>query len=115
MKKFYTITLLVLLAGFVFANGGNESKETAKPSQSMMITGKVTDMDTGEALTGVKIELPGTNIKVYTDFDGTYSVVLPEKGTYNVNYQLITYQTSDQKIEAKNSEKVELDIKLKRL
>ncbi len=116
MKKIYTLAFLIFIAATVFANGVNESKETGKPGQSMVLSGKVTDMESGEALTGVKIEIPGLNIWAYTDFDGTYSVVLPEKGTYKVNYQLITYhKVIEQKIDAKSNDIVELDIKLKRL
>lgn len=116
MKKIYALALLIFIAATVFGNGGNESKQNSKPGQAMVLSGKVTDMESGEALTGVKIEIPGLNISAYTDFDGTYSVVLPDKGTYKVNYQLITYQAvNEQKIDAKSNDKVELDIKLKRL
>lgn len=116
MKLVLILAATLFFSTFAIANGEKETKEPKSNSQTLVLTGKVTDNQTGEALTGVKIELPGTNLASYTDFDGTYQIALPEKGTYKVNYQLITYETvSEQKVETKGSNTIELDIRLRRL
>jgi hypothetical protein len=116
MKVLFILAATLLFSAFAIANGEKETKEPKSSSQTLILTGKVTDNQTGEALTGVKIELPGTNLAAYTDFDGSYNIALPDKGTYKVNYQLITYETvTDQKVEAKGNNTIELDIKLRRL
>lgn len=45
------------------------------------ITGVVTDAENGETLIGVNILVSGTSSGTITDFDGTYSVTLPEGAT----------------------------------
>jgi hypothetical protein len=41
------------------------------------ITGKVTDAETGEALIGATVLVKGYNIGAITDYDGNYSLLLP--------------------------------------
>jgi hypothetical protein len=116
MKAIFILTVTLLFSSIAFASDENKTKEPKSSSNTLILTGKVTDNQTGEALTGVKIELPGTNLAAYTDFDGSYNIVLPDNGTYKVNYQLITYETvNEQKVEAKGNNTIELDIKLRRL
>lgn len=116
MKVIFILVATLIFSSFAFANGENKTKEPKSSSSALILTGKVTDNQTGEALTGVKIELPGTNLAAYTDFDGSYNITLPDNGSYKVNYQLITYETvTDQKVEAKGKNTIELDIKLRRL
>jgi len=115
MKAIFILAATLIFSAFAFANGENEGKEPKSSSNAVILTGKVTDNQTGEVLTGVKIELSGTKLAAYTDFDGSYNIALPDKGTYKVNYQLITYETvTGQKVETKGNT-IELDIKLKRL
>jgi hypothetical protein len=115
MKAIFILAAILIFSAFAFANGENEVKEPKSSINAVMLTGKVTDNQTGEVLTGVKIELPGTKLAAYTDFDGSYKIALPDKGTYKVNYQLITYETvTGQEVETKGNT-IELDIKLKRL
>lgn len=48
--------------------------ETGTPLQEYIITGTVTDCDTGEPLIGTSIVVKGTNNGTITDFDGNYSI-----------------------------------------
>lgn len=63
MKKLIILLQLLLFATVVFAGNdkGVEIKKEPVPvsveSSAMVITGKVTDQTTGEALTGVKVAL----------------------------------------------------------
>ena len=58
--------VLLLLTGYV--------------SAQRTITGTVTDEESGETLIGVNILVVGTNQGTITDFDGSYSIDLPEDG-----------------------------------
>ncbi|MCB0635624.1 MAG: carboxypeptidase-like regulatory domain-containing protein, partial [Lewinella sp.] len=45
------------------------------------ISGTVTDAETGETLIGANILVVGTSTGTITDFDGTYSLMVPEGAT----------------------------------
>ncbi len=40
----------------------------------LSLSGTVFDFQSGEALTGVEVSIEGTDIKVYTDFDGNFEI-----------------------------------------
>ena len=46
-------------------------------SQGVQITGTVTDAENGEALPGVSVVVKGTTIGAVTDFEGNYSISVP--------------------------------------
>lgn len=46
--------------------------------QEITITGKVTDADDGNVLLGVSVIVAGTTIGVSTDFDGNYTINIPD-------------------------------------
>lgn len=55
------------------------------------ITGKVTD-ETGDALPGVTVAIPGTNLGTSTDGDGKYTITAPA-GSVSLTFSFIGYQT----------------------
>jgi hypothetical protein len=116
MKSIIVLAFLfmVLSAG---AEGKKEAvKEEAANSRNLVLTGRVTDTESGEVLTGVKIELEGTGLSVYTDFDGRYQIDVPESGMYTVKYQMITYKPVEKlQVEVKESKPSNADISLSRL
>ena len=67
MKKLYLLTTLLamLFVQLAFAQGRT-------------VTGTVTDADNGEPLVGVNVLVAGTVKGTVTDFDGKYSLTLPE-------------------------------------
>jgi hypothetical protein len=92
MKK--TILSLLLIAAISFSFAGNEeSKETPAPA-TINVTGNVIDMVTGEALTGVEIIVEGTETKVYSDFDGNFTISNVKPGEYNIVASFISYKKS---------------------
>jgi len=100
MKKTIFIILAIVLTAStgLFANnekGEDKNTETseAAPATSIL-TGTVVDQITGEALTGVKISIEGTNQVVYTDFDGNFSFQSVKPGQYNLKVDYISYKAN---------------------
>lgn len=69
MKRF-----VFLFALLVFAFNGLQA-------QGLQITGNVTGADDGSALPGVSVIVKGTTVGTVTDFEGAYSIVVPEGST----------------------------------
>ena len=58
----------------------------------MVITGKVTDAQTGEAMPGVNVLVVGTSIGVITDLSGSYSVLVTDRNA-KLKFSFIGYET----------------------
>jgi hypothetical protein len=102
------ISLVLLISNNVFATG-----EDAVVAAKASISGKVLDIKTGESLAGVAISVEGTNIKVYTDLDGSFTVDGITPGNYNLVLSLISYKSSlVENIKLNPSSKENINIKL---
>ncbi len=77
-NKIFIILILSLLSINLYAQNGT-------------IRGTIIDNETGETLIGVSIALVGTTTGTITDFDGNYSLDLPQ-GTYDIVYSYISYE-----------------------
>ncbi len=60
--------------------------------QQLVVTGKVTDSQTGEALPGVNVTVKGTTLGVITDIDGKYSLAVSGRNAVLV-FSFIGYST----------------------
>lgn len=78
MKKILTITLLLLIASFTYAQKG-------------IIRGTVYDESTGETLVGVSVVIKDTFTGTATDLDGKFELAA-EPGTYELNLSFISFQ-----------------------
>ncbi len=96
MKKIILSLMVVAILGVLYAdNEGVDSKEKpATTIQTILLSGKVMDYNSGEALTGVEITLEGTQIKIYTDFDGKFEIENIKPGNYNIIAAYISYDKS---------------------
>lgn len=92
MKRTILSLILIAIISFSFA-GNDETKETPEPA-TITVSGNVVDMVTGEALTGVEIKIEGIESKVYTDFDGNFSIPDVMPGEYNIVASFISYKKS---------------------
>lgn len=85
-KQLYQVLLIV---SFCFSAtvslAGNDGRKVSS------IQGKVVDGSTSEGLAGVTVEVEGTNIKVYTDFDGNFTLPLLPEGSYNLRSTYVSY------------------------
>ncbi len=67
MKRFVFVLSLLCFVGFNLLQG-----------QGVQVTGNVTSADDGSALPGVSIVVKGTTIGAVTDFEGNYSITIPD-------------------------------------
>ncbi len=79
--KIIQSVLLAVIIGLNFILAGVSGK----------ISGKITDQETGEGLTGVNIILTGTSLGVATDADGYYVILNVPPGDYSLNISMIGY------------------------
>jgi len=96
MKRLFIAFLLTAAVGFTFAGNDNnkETSNTPAVEQTVVLTGKVIDLSTNETLTGVEINLEGTDIKVYSDLDGNFEIKDVKPGDYNIVASYISYKKS---------------------
>ena len=113
MKRLISIaivSLVLLYSNSVLATG---ESPVVPLSAKATISGKVVDIKTGESLAGVAISVEGTDLKAYTDLDGTFTINSVDPGNYNLILSLISYKNSlVENLNVKPSEKEVIDIKL---
>lgn len=85
MNRWFTFLFLLLLLPFL-----NLVAQTGK------LSGKVTDLTTGEPLIGANIIVVGTSLGAATDVNGEYSVSNLSPGVYEIKSSYIGYQTITQ-------------------
>lgn len=79
-----TLFLCILFTGAAFA-GNNE------PAGTRLVSGKVIDKQTGEALAGAKIAVVGTDTYCYTDMEGNYVLPVAVKQATEISVDLVGY------------------------
>ena len=113
MQKILSIVivgLILTINSTVFASGDNMP---AAASAKASISGKVVDIKTGEPLAGVAVSVEGTDVKTYSDLDGTFNINSIDPGNYNLILSLISYKNSlVENLKVKPSAKEFVDIKL---
>jgi hypothetical protein len=70
----------------------NCSSLAAEPQNIYNLTGKIVEYSTGDALTGVQIEVIGTEISVLSDFDGEFEIPLKKCSPVSLRISYISYQ-----------------------
>jgi len=81
--KLPTLLLFVLLTGNLVANNS---------PQEQMVTGTVTDADTGEPMPGVNVLVESTQTGVTTDLNGKFSLQKPADGAI-ISFSFVGYTT----------------------
>lgn len=80
-----TLVLSLTLTTMIAMAGNNEGRKTSS------IQGKVIDGSSYEGIAGAVVEVEGTNIKVYTDFEGNFTLPQLPEGSYNLKSTLVSY------------------------
>lgn len=91
---FSIIAATLLIIASINVNGNN-GKTAEEPGKNAIATGKVTDKQTGESLAGALIQIKGTDISVYTDLDGNFTITNIEPGEYNIEITYISYNGAE--------------------
>ncbi len=96
MKSLVTLILIHFLFFSAFADeDGTKAEPNVKENSRVYITGTVKDKNTGEYLVGVEVEIEGTNLKTYTDFDGNFSFENVIPGIYDISVNYISYEREE--------------------
>ena len=94
-----TLLLLVLLFNSFIA--GNCLAATAEELQQLVVTGTITDKETGDAMPGVNIQVKGTTIGVISDISGRYSINVTDKNALLV-FSFIGYASAEVPLEGRS-------------
>jgi len=73
-------------------------------SFSVQLTGRVTDVSTGDGLAGANVTVGGTALGSASDNNGYYSISGIEEGSYSVSASYIGYESSTSSIEVSDSD-----------
>ena len=103
MKTILTVLLILLIPAGIFAREpvtgvGDNANSTEARTSITSIEGVVSDLVSGEALTGVKVKLEGSDVVRYTDFDGKFTIGNLKPGSYTIKVEYISYES--EKIQA---------------
>jgi hypothetical protein len=111
MKKLLFALILALTVVSVNAKEKEGKSATdADNTASVVVSGTISDMNSGESLVGVEVKIEGTDLKTYTDFDGNFAFKGVKSGEYKVVTNYISYKTTTQTL---NTTKNEKDVKIK--
>lgn len=109
MKKVSIIIATLLFSVFIMS--ANAEKSGGEVPKSVSISGKVINKTNQEALAGALVKIAGTDIEVYTDFDGEFSIngIVPD--TYKLTCSMISYSDIVEEVEVDGkTENVEIEL-----
>ena len=116
MKNLVAILLMAIMTaglGMPTHAAGDDENNEENTTMTTSFTGKVVDQVTGEMLTGVKVEIKGTDKEVYTDFEGNFSFSSLKPGNYEIVASYISYKDqvyNNVKLELSDNNKVTLKL-----
>ncbi len=73
------------------------------------ITGTVKDAKTGETLLGANIKVSGKAVGTTTDFDGNFTLTVPDAPPFNIEVSMLGFKTAKIEI-TQNNQKVEVNL-----
>ncbi|PLX01250.1 MAG: hypothetical protein C0594_13595 [Marinilabiliales bacterium] len=116
MKTITFIAAVILTIGTTFSSFAENIKDnnnSEAPVANAMITGKVVDQATGEALAGVAIKLNEDDVVVYTYFEGNFTIENPAAGQVDITADFISYESKHLKEISVKSQKNTIRVELK--
>ena len=111
MKQFVMAFLLIFATTLVGAKDNDVKTTDTENTATLIFTGSVADIASGESLVGVEVKLEGTDLKTYTDFDGNFSFRNVKPGEYKLVANYISYEKNIETLQISGNEK-EVKIKL---
>ncbi len=99
MKKFSLVFLFSAIIALNINAANTEIKKESENSNNtklttnaVLIKGKIIDKNNQEPLAGVAVNIEGTNIVSYTDFEGNFIINGLQPGNYKLNTSYISYK-----------------------
>ncbi len=111
MKTIIFGVLILLISVNGYATDKKDKSAESDNSATVVLSGLVTDENSGESLVGVEVQIEGTNLKTYTDFDGKFAFKNIKPGDYKLSVNYISYKKEIQNIDLE-AKKNEIKIKL---
>lgn len=93
MKNSGLIRIYFVVAALFVAFGTANAQIQTQPIINASLTGTVLDATTGEAISGVTVQLEGVTHQVKTDRDGTFQFVTGQKLPFTITVSYIGYAT----------------------
>ena len=116
MKKIFVLIIICAFGVHVMATNDKPvkiEKESINNMNTASINGIVLDKLTGEPLVGAEVNVIGSDVKVYTDFEGKFKLNNMEAGAHAIKVGLISYQQSVENVSAEQQNTNELVVKLR--
>lgn len=110
MKKLIFALFILVASANMFA-GQTATNETLSTQAAVnnSITGKIVDKDTKEGLAGVSVVANGQ--KVYTDFDGNFTISNLCGANCELSINLISYETKTVSVNLAENNALAVDLK----
>jgi len=89
--------LYLFYNNYYYPQPSYSKRDVTKDYSGQAIRGQIIDRETGEALPFCNVTIPGTNAITQTDFDGKFSINVPQ-GYANINVTFAGYQNIYQQI-----------------
>lgn len=109
MKK---VTLIIATFFFsAFLTAGYADNNNGEAPKTASVSGIVKDKASQEALAGALVKIEGTEIEVYTDLDGKFTIsgIIPD--TYKIKCSMISYNESEKEVElVKSTSELEIEL-----
>lgn len=98
-KGIALVSIFALCIGLAFASTTSPQSDDAEIESRAMLTGTVTDAETGEAIPQAEIILNELGESITTDEYGSFTFDEVEAGTYTVSVTVDGYQTAEESVE----------------
>jgi iron complex outermembrane receptor protein len=115
MKTFLSFFLFSILVVNAIAADGSAESASATVNSSKIISGKITDKNTGEGLAGVEIKLMDSDKKTYTDFEGNFVITNVETGAQAIITNYISYGKMVKNVFVGDNKSEQLEITLEQV
>ncbi|HKJ80103.1 MAG TPA: carboxypeptidase-like regulatory domain-containing protein [Prolixibacteraceae bacterium] len=113
MKTLILSSIILLTSLYSIANDKEYNRKDSDKSDNaatVVLSGAIIDENSGESLVGVEVQIEGTNLKTYTDFDGKFSFENVKPGACRLTANYISYERKSEKLELESTQN---DIKIK--
>lgn len=111
--KFISLILVAVVLASATSIFASDNPKENNNNLTTSVSGVILDETTGESLVGVAVKIDGTDLEVYTDFEGGFLFDNITPGDYTVSVAMISYKKESSKLTIKLGQDNTIKIKLK--